>query len=242
MAHADELIKEEEAQIITWKKRRAQWREKVAYHEGQLAKARRDLGRAQWKKDNLSGHCARITELRRALNVDDMVLQDIENELSFQRYCTSVFHRDGLPKFIGRLFYPRLNRAAHFYSEMFTGGQIQVRFEVTDEGVCPEIINVSGGERLEDQSEGERRFASIITSFALRDVADPCSVLVLDEPGMGLDPGNARDFSKALIQNQDRFGCVMLVTHNQQIEETLKDVRTLMVTKKDGISSVQAVV
>ncbi len=215
---------------------RVDWEQQVKRTDQALVAARRDMRQAEWKRDNLSKHATGIEQLRKEVRNSDVVLADYEVELKLLRYCSTVFHRDGLPGFVGKLFYPRLNRAATHYSEMFTGGQIQVQFVETDEGIRPEIINVSGGEKLEDQSEGERRLASIVTSFALRDAADPCNVLILDEPGMGLDRGNAADFAKALHANQDMFGCVLLVTHNEHIEAALDGVRTLVVTKQDKVS------
>ena len=217
-------------------RKRVDWEQQVKHADQELVAARRDMRQAEWKRDNLSKHATGIEQLRKEVRNSDVVLADYEAELKLLRYCSTVFHRDGLPGFVGKLFYPRLNHAAMHYSEMFTGGQIQVQFVETDEGIRPEIINVSGGETLEDQSEGERRLASIVTSFALRDAADPCNVLILDEPGMGLDRGNAADFAKALRTNQDRFGCVLLVTHNEHIEAALDGVRTLVVTKQDKVS------
>jgi len=221
--------------------KRVDWEQRVKHADQVLVTARRDMKQAEWKRDNLSKHAAGIEQLRKEVKNSDVVLADYEVELKLLRYCSTVFHRDGLPGFVGKLFYPRLNSAATHYSDMFTAGQIQVQFVETDDGIRPEIINVSGGEKLEDQSEGERRLASIVTSFALRDAADPCNVLILDEPGMGLDKGNAADFAKALHANQHKFGCVLLVTHNEHIEAALEGVRTLVVTKQDKVSSLEGV-
>jgi len=219
-------------------KRRVEWQQKVKHADQELSTARQNKSRAEWKRDNLSGHAKDITKLRKEQKVSTKVLASYDARHKLLRYCSTVFHRDGLPGFVGRLFYPRLNRAAASYSNMFTEGQIQVQFVETDDGVRPEITNVSGGENLEDQSEGERRLASIVTSFALRSAADPCNVLIFDEPGMGLDRGNAADFARALHENQDRFGSVLLVTHNEYIEAALQGVRTLVVTKQDKVSCI----
>jgi len=238
LAEAKEDKHIEQQHIDKWDKQKREWEQKVKFVDQVLMKARQNMTQAKWKQDNISEHAASIDKLRMKLKNSTKELAGHDAELKLLRYCLTVFHRDGLPGFVGRLFYPRLNRAAASYSNMFTEGQIQVQFVETDDGVRPEITNVSGGETLEDQSEGERRLASIVTSFALRSAADPCNVLILDEPGMGLDRGNAADFARALHENQDCFGSVLLVTHNEHIEAALQGVHTIVVTKEDKVSRI----
>ncbi len=210
----------------------------VKFASQEVAKVRSLYRQAKWAAKNLPSQ-EYVSRLRQGVRLNKRVLKDIDNELVFLTYAASVFHRDGLPSFVARMFYPKLNVALEWYSKEFTDSQIQVRFDVTDAGAKPEVINLKGGERLEDQSEGERRFASIVMCFALRDVARPCNVLILDEPGAGLDPANAKDFSRSLRTLRNKLGCVVLVTHNSHIEAELQSERTLTVVKRDGVSTVR---
>ncbi len=152
-------------------------------------------------------------------------------------YAEQVFSRGGLPAFLNQQLVPQLNVEADYYAELFAQKEIQVHFVVDEEGsLDAQVINAHGGENIQDQSAGELKMASLITSFAVRSVAPKTNLLILDEPGDGLDPVSARQFARGLREVTKKFSCILCVTHNGEILSELEDSRRVLIVKENGIS------
>ena len=153
-------------------------------------------------------------------------------------FCETAFSRDGIPAFLNAQLCPVLNKSAEYYARLFGDSYIQVRFTIEDGEFEPIILNASGGERIDDQSVGEKALAGLITSFALREVAPVTNLLILDEPGDGLDATNARQFARALPELQKRFGTIFVTSHNPNILQELSNEHVVKVEKHRGISRI----
>ena len=153
-------------------------------------------------------------------------------------YVMHAFSRDGIPAFLNRQLCPVLNKAAEYYAKLFSDEEIQLRFKVEEGEFVPEVINIKGGEEIEDQSTGERALAGLIASFALREVAPKTNLLMLDEPAEGLDEQTSKQFAKGLLKLKDKFQTIFITTHNRAIESALSAERKITIVKKDGISRV----
>lgn len=203
-----------------------QYEEQQQQERGQRSDVGRQKKKIRWLESRLSG----LKKFR----------GQVDKDIHFYEFCEQAFSRDGVPALINMQLRPRLNKAADYYSELFCDKTIQVRFEVQDGEFEPQVINAAGGETFSDQSEGEGALAGLITSFALQDIAPRCNILVLDEPGDGLDPANARQFAGALRELKSRYETIYVVTHNQAILQELATERVVTVVKKHGISRVEA--
>jgi hypothetical protein len=154
-------------------------------------------------------------------------------------HCMEAFSRDGIPNFLNKQLCPVLNRSADYYAELFSDRELQVQFNVEEGEFIPKIINTRGGKEIEDQSEGERALAGLIASFALREVAPQTNLLILDEPGSGLDEGTARQFAESLHKLKKRFGSIFVATHNPTILGALSGERVITVVKHNRISRIK---
>jgi len=161
-----------------------------------------------------------------------------EEDIEFLQECRRLVHRDGIPSYLISSICPKLNQSAAHYASLFTDDTIQVEFAVVNEDIDVVVTNISGGEQLIDQSAGELRMASLITAFSMRDVLSGYNLLILDEPGEGLDSKNAKKFAVVLNDLTSRFGSVFLTTHNSHIISALQPDRTLTVVKKDKVAEV----
>jgi DNA repair exonuclease SbcCD ATPase subunit len=196
----------------------------------------------QYKKQNLL-----LTKLERRRQKAELLVTDLtEVKKKVQRwlrvlsYGEKVFARNGLPAYLNAQIVPELNRVAGEYAERFAQKEIQVLFNVDAEGrMDVQVVNAHGGESVQDQSAGEMKMASLITSFAVRSIAPKTNILILDEPGDGLDATSARQFARGLREVVNKFGCILCVTHNPAILSELADARLVQVVKKDGISRVE---
>ncbi|MDE2104535.1 MAG: AAA family ATPase, partial [Patescibacteria group bacterium] len=159
-------------------------------------------------------------------------------ERRFLAFCSSVFSRDGMPAMLNAEACPGLDAAAAAITDEMTNGQLQVRFEASDGELQPTVINPNGGAALDDLSDGERALAGIVASLALRTLAPKCNLLIVDEPGTGLDAVNTRAVAKALKQVAERENCtVFAITHDQVMAQELAGAKRLHVVKENGVSS-----
>lgn len=165
-------------------------------------------------------------------------LQAYDTMRKFYEYCKEAFNRDGIPAFLSRNLVPYLNKEAAFYSELFCDKAIQIRFEVVNGEFEVSTVNATGGDNTGDQSSGEQASAGLIASFALRSIAPRCNVLILDEPGAGLDDRSVRKFAQGLLQLRKRFETIFITTHNQALISELGQEKTVTIEKKRGVSSV----
>lgn len=183
------------------------------------------------KKKRLAGVQSKLLMHRKAL-------KKLVRDARLYEFADEAFGRDGIPAFLNALLVRPLNHAAEYYAELFAQKAIQLRFAVVDGEFEVRVVNAMGGEQLEDQSAGERALAGLIASFALREVAPKCNVLILDEPGEGLDPQAARAFAQSLKTLQSKFDCIYVTTHNAAIMGELAGEHQLMVVKKSGTSRI----
>lgn len=206
--------------------------------------ARRELSRlseAQKMYDKVRTRATeleqRIAQHRRALRVLRRYLSDLAKDKEFLMACLKVVSRDGLPSYLCATVCPLLNNAAAEYSELFCDNEIRVEFSITDDGdIDVNVINDNGGATAEDQSQGEMRLAALITAFSFRAVLARSNLLILDEPGEGLDATNAAAFAHGLQAVAERFGTVLITTHNPFILSELEPDRHYEVVKEDRVS------
>jgi len=198
------------------KKRWSEYESRMRHFEKRIKKAQKDV--EFWRKQSS------------ILDEDRQVME----------YCVKAFSRNGIPAFLNAQICPELNKQAKFYSDVFTDSEIQVRFSVAEAEFNVEIINAHGGKGIGDQSAGEKKMAAIIASFALRSIAPACNLLVLDEPGDGLDATNAKAFASGLKRLKDDLGTVFLTTHNPVILAELSGEDVIRIEKRGGISRVVA--
>lgn len=213
----------------------------------EVEKARDEMSKAHYELKQFQKQKLLLDELRKKskdCGIQEKQLKEKKEKivrwLSVLKYAYTVFQRTGLPAYLNAQICPELNQAAAEYSELFTQGEIQVRFAVDEQGKMDvQVINAHGGEDTKDQSEGEMKMASLITSFAVRSVAPKTNLLILDEPGDGLDATSARAFARGLKSIVGRFGTILLTTHNPAILSELSDARLVTIIKENKISRVE---
>jgi DNA repair exonuclease SbcCD nuclease subunit len=201
----------------------------------------------QWLEVSSESHSAkqlvddiehRLKNLRRKYDKYKDMYKKLKRKMYIYQYTIEAFSREGIPAFLNRELCPVLNKAANYYAEAFSDNEIQLRFVIDEGEFVPVIINAKGGEGISDQSTGERALAGLIASFALREIAPKCNLLILDEPGDGLDEQTARQFAKALQQMKDRLGSIWIATHNVHVLSELSGENIVTVKKENGISRI----
>lgn len=199
----------------------------------------------QKEKASVSGSSESIKALQKKLlllkakyaNLDLLREDQLATMIVIGKAITG-FGRDGLPLFLNKLLCPRLNAASQYYSKLFTDGEIQVLFLIEGGKLVPRVVNAHGGKKLSGQSLGEKGWAGLITAFSIRDISQPTNLIILDEPGAGLDPTSAKQLGSRLSKLADKFETVLVVTHNPFLEAALAGSNTITVVKHNRTSKI----
>lgn len=203
-----------------------------------LAKAEATYQHAQEQQVQQDKLSRRLGSAKAALHTSKEQHAVAVKRCNVLEYIVQSFGKDGIPAYLSAGLCPALNRAAAKYSELFAGNEIQVRFLTSGADIDVSVVNVHGGEAVEDQSQGETRLAGLITGFALREVINPCNMLILDEPSESLDAVNAKAFAEGLCKVADQLGTVLLTSHNPWILGELGNQNKLAIRKSNGVSRI----
>jgi|ERR1700734_2141191 len=214
--------------------------EKLKLEESTLRRQYNEASRKVKESSTITKQKQRLKKLKRKKLEIKSSLKKYKKQRRMYEYVKEAFSRDGIPAFLNRQLCPVLNKAAAYYASLFSESEIQVRFDVEEGEFIPKVINVRGGENIDDQSTGERALAGLIASFALREVAPSCNLLILDEPGEGLDVQTAKQLARSLQTLVKRFQAIWVCTHNVHILSELEGERVVTIRKRNRISRVEA--
>jgi DNA repair exonuclease SbcCD nuclease subunit/energy-coupling factor transporter ATP-binding protein EcfA2 len=179
-----------------------------------------------------------ISEAKKKIERCKQAILDESSDANLLSFAVKAFSRDGIPLYLNGLSCPVLNRAADEYSQMFCDGEIQVRFDLKDGEFDSTIVNAHGSKEIKGQSTGEKAWAGFICSLALRELAPKTNLLILDEPGYGMDEESTKVLGVKLVALGSRFETVLVVSHNANIVAALQGDNTVVVEKKHRISRI----
>lgn len=235
-----ELAKEElDDEATKIEHHREQWNKVHWKYEMEVRILTDNLAKQRKARSEYDRLKSKLYQVKREYEIARKLHRFLYKDRRFLTYCEEVFSRKGLPSFLHSQLIPQLNKSAKTYAKLFSDNEIQVVFELEEEGtLIPRVVNAHGGEGVDDQSRGEEKIATLITSFAFKDLAPPTNILILDEPGDGLDEYNSRVFARALQKIAKRFGCVLVTSHNEFIQSELLSKRHVRIVKENGISKV----
>jgi len=180
----------------------------------------------------------KLKKAKTALRHSRDAVKTEQQDKAMLMFCADAFSRDGIPLYLNSLACPLLNKVAEEYSEMFTDGEIQIIFRMKDGEFEPVIANAHGSQTIEGQSSGEKAWIGIITALSLRELAPKTNLLVLDEPGFGMDPESAKTFGRKISLLKDKFETILIVSHNENITGALKG-KSIVIEKSSKTSQVK---
>lgn len=234
-----------ESQLVKANKDLSDWVDTRDELNGRLRKAEQDTAfnariaeADETQKKARKQAMRRVAYLKLAVARHEAARQAYVDTKEFLDRCFQAVSREGLPAYMCAKVCPQLNAAASRYASVFGDGEIQVQFHIEGGDLDLKIHNKHGGFGVDDQSMGESCIASFIAIFAFKEVLVPVPLLILDEPGEGLDAVNAANFAKGIHTVAERFGSVFITSHNPNIISNLDPDYHLEVVKHKRVSEI----
>lgn len=174
----------------------------------------------------------------------------LAKELESLEFWVKGFSARGLRSFMLQNVTPILNARSKHYSELLSGGDMQVVFHTQrtlKSGAVKEDFNIEvrqedGHSSYTGSSSGERSRADLVVSFSLGDLAylrsdKQVSFRFLDEPFEHIDQVGKSRIVHLLREQQEEYDTVFCITHDPHLQDLFE--QTLKVVKKDGTSTLQ---
>lgn len=180
-------------------------------------------------------------------------VQKLKGKLDIYSFWEKGFGQSGIRSFLLDGVMATLTNSANHYAEIMLGGSIRIEFTNQSELKSGEVrerisvkaINRDGADIYAGNSAGERQRIDFIISLALHDLArqrnnNSYNLLVLDEAFERMDAAGTERVLDLLrsLQKGDSRKSVFVVSHLDSL--TSQFSKRLVVTKRNGISSVKA--
>ncbi|MDE2103373.1 MAG: hypothetical protein KGL39_39395, partial [Patescibacteria group bacterium] len=235
-----------EVKISEWRRDLQKFEEKISfarkYKLDAEAGMKQEAQRNARKEEKISSLKLQLQKAKKRIDKTSTKIRDLDIDIEMFEYSKKTLSRSGMPLYLADALCPLLNRASSEFSDIFTEGKIQIVFAIDDgEFVC-RIINQAGSANESGQSVGEGAMAGIVAAFSLRESAPRTNLLILDEPGHGLDAEGAKQFARGLVKLSKMWSktTILVTTHNQTVDSILEgEARVWTVVKKNGISRLE---
>ena len=162
-------------------------------------------------------------------------------EIDLNLLASEACSRKGIPRLVAQNMIPILNKLSTEYAALLTDGDVSLEYiidEKTDD-LDVEVVNPTGSCKLEGQSAGERATIGLISALTLRDAQEQkTNLLILDEPGNGLDAATQKKLVSVLELLGTRNDTVIVTSHSQEFLNRVSGIgKHWTVTKQNKISS-----
>lgn len=183
--------------------------------------------------------------------IDDVKSQLDTIKVATTRYedAVNIFSNSGIRSVVLDLVTPYLNERANHYSNLLTGGDIEINFSTQttnkDGSLADkfdvEIMNRHGGLDYKANSGGEKKRIDLAISFALQDLLLSKSnmrtnIALYDECFEALDMIGCENVIEVLREKQEQVGTIFVITHNETLKNLFDNVVT--VEKVEGTSHI----
>lgn len=191
---------------------------------------------------------AQVTAAQAAFTESEGRLGPLEAQARRLQFWAAGYGRDGLQAELFAAAVPVLNHASTRYSQLLTGGRIQVTFNPFRGTRTEDLIRVEGASALtyDGLSRGEKERVDLILAFSLRNLArwrlpEPVNVSVYDEVFDHVDEAGLRVVSRLLTEEAQAGGSVFVVTHNAAMKALFPGARVLRVIRQNDEAVVRYV-
>lgn len=180
-------------------------------------------------------------------------VSDFQHELDILQFWLKGFSNSGIKSMLLDDITPFLNERANKYLQVLSGSHVHVEFSTQTplksgelrEKFQIRVVNDDGGDSYMSNSSGEKRRIDVAINLALQDLIasranKKLNIMFLDEILDTLDRSGTDSVIGLLAEIAKEKSSVFVISHNEDIQSYFQNF--LVVTKKDGCSSVEKVV
>lgn len=208
------------------------------------------ISSSQWAKynhknkliDNAQSSIDRLLTVRQELAEYEVKSQRLQSLQVTMKFWETAFSEKGLIRYIIRNILEYFNMKVNEYVSILTDSQFSVEFnddlseEITNNGKDTKYISLSGG---------EKRKVNLAIMLALQDLSSKisktdCNLMFFDEVCDNIDDSGIESVNNLLtvLKDQCPDKIILMITHNNRLQELLSESQAINVTKKKGISRI----
>jgi DNA repair exonuclease SbcCD ATPase subunit len=192
--------------------------------------------------ENAQSSLHRLSQVSEQLEEYESKRSELDSLLEVMKFWEVAFSEKGLIRYIIRNILDYFNLRTNEYASLLTNGQFSLEFNdelsetIRNNNVDTKYISLSGG---------EKRKVNLAIMLALQDLSSKisrtdCNLLFFDEVCDNIDnPGIlAVNNLLRMLESQSPEKKVLVITHNNYLQELLGDTNSITVKKQKGISKV----
>ena len=158
------------------------------------------------------------------------------------KFWETAFSEKGLIRYIVRNILDYFNIKSNEYASILTNNQFSIEFNdelsetIKNNGVVTKYISLSGG---------EKRKVNLAIMLSLQELSSKisrtnCNLLFFDEVCDNIDESGILAVNNLLktLNSQYPEKVIMVITHNNYLQELLGESQSITINKKKGISSI----
>lgn len=189
--------------------------------------------------------------IREKIKAERQALLALEKEKTKLEDVVKVFSNSGVKSHVLDLITPFLNERANEYLSILTGSDIEIVFTTQKQNkdgtftdkFDVQVINATGGESYQANSEGEKKRIDLAISLAIQDLVMTRTQLttnfvVYDEVFDALDGVGSENVIQLLKKRLDIVDSIFVITHNDILKNLFENVITVVKVGK-GLSRVE---
>lgn len=172
--------------------------------------------------------------------IEKQIEEAQEDVRQYKVIAQEVFSNKGIRSEVLDLVTPFLNERANHYLGTLSGSDIEINFSTQTEkadGTLSdkfdlEVINGSGGNTYQANSEGEKKRIDLAISFAIQDLVQSKANIAVnlglyDECFDGLDAIGCENVIKILKERQKSISSIFVITHSENLKPLFENVVTI---------------
>ena len=192
--------------------------------------------------ENAQSSIHRLHQVLKQLEDYEAKRIELDSLLEVMKFWEIAFSEKGLIRYIIRNILDYFNLRSNEYVSILTNGQFSLKFNdelsetILNNGIETKYISLSGG---------EKRKVNLSIMLSLQDLSSKisrtdCNLLFFDEVCDNIDnPGIlAVNNLLRMLESQNAEKKVLVITHNNYLQELLGDTDAITITKHKGISKI----
>jgi len=209
-----------------------------------------EISSSEWAKynrknkqiENAQGSIHRLHQVSEQLEEYESKRRNLDSLLEVMKFWEIAFSEKGLIRYIIRNILDYFNLRSNEYASLLTNGQFSLEFNdelsetIRNNNVETKYISLSGG---------EKRKVNLAIMLALQDLSSKisrtdCNLLFFDEVCDNIDNQGILAVNNLLrmLESQNPEKKVLVITHNNYLQELLGDTKAVTVRKHKGISKI----